>query len=160
MPPAGSVKNPTANSAIGAGRRRRRSKSTGREARVEWRIEEVSTKIEMTMKQRMTLVTQLLKDRVVRNISTPVVKGIGPRGGRVITGRSKPGEYPHAETEQLIRTIFSDVKQWKSGIIDGYVGTPLDYGLILETRMQRSFLVRTLYEMTENIRKILMGPIK
>jgi len=130
-----------------------------RQTRIEWFIKEVSEKVAITMQERVLLATHLLMDRVVRNISTPVVKGIGPRGGRVVTGRSVAGEFPHAETTQLLKTIFEEVREETPGVYEGYVGTPLEYGLILETRMNRSFLVRTLYESANDIRAILSGPI-
>lgn len=149
----------TFSRSVEAGRQRRVAKAGERQARVEWFIKEVSDKVKISMRKRVTLATQLLKDRVVRNISTPVVKSIGPRGGRVVTGRSKPGEFPRAETTQLMRTIFEEVREVSPGIIDGYIGTPLDYGLILETRMNRSFLVRSLNESLDDIRRILSGPI-
>jgi len=155
-----SVSIPKADARVESARRRRVTTAARRQVRTEWFIENVSTVIELTMRKRVSVATQLLKDRVVRNISTPVVKGIGPRGGRVITGRSRPGEFPHAETTQLMKTIFSEVIQLRRGVFDGYVGTPLDYGLILETKMNRSFLRRTLNEATTDIRRILSGPIK
>jgi len=145
--------------AVEAGRQRRVGKAAEREVRIEWFIENVCKTVAMNMRQRVSLATHLLKDRVVRNISTPVMKGIGPRGGRVVTGRSVAGEFPHAETTQLLKTIFEEVQETSPGVYDGFVGTPLVYGLILETRMNRSFLVRTLYESMDNIRTILSGPI-
>lgn len=153
------MKYPSPNAAVEAGRQRRVGKAAERQVRIEWFIKEVCGKVAMEMRQRVTLATHLLKDRVVRNISTPVLKGIGPRGGRVVTGRSRPGEFPHAETTQLLKTIFEDVKEVAPGAFEGYVGTPLSYGLILETRMNRSFLVRTLYESAADIRAILSGPV-
>jgi hypothetical protein len=150
---------PQANEAVEAARQRRVGAAQDREVRIEWFIKEVSNKVSMTMKQRVSLVTHYLKDRVVRNISTPVVKGIGPRGGRVVTGRSVAGEYPHAETTQLLKTIFEDVREVQPGVFEGYVGTPLNYGLILETKMDRSFLVRTLREVQGRIKQILSGPM-
>jgi len=148
------------NASIEAGRQRRVTKAAQRQVRIEWYIKEVSNTIKLTMKQRVTYATHLLKDRVVRNISTLVVKSIGPRGGRVVTGRSVAGEFPHADTTQLLKTIFEEVREVSPGAYEGYVGTPLDYGLILETRMNRSFLVRTLYESVDSIRSILSGPIR
>jgi len=142
--------------AVEAGRQRRVEKA---EARIEWFIENVQKIVAMDVERKVKYVTHLLKDRVVRNISTPVMKGIGPRGGRVVTGRSTAGEFPHAETTQLLKGIFEEVQETSPGVYDGFVGTPLVYGLILETRMNRSFLVRTLYESMDDIRTILSGPI-
>ena len=150
---------PAPNARILAGRGRRAGASAAGEARIEWFIENVSNKMAMTLRKRMNMATQYLKDKVVRNISTPVIKSIGPRGGRVVTGRSKPGEYPHAETTQLLKTVFREVRVISPGVIEGYVGTPLSYGLILETRMDRSFLVRTLNEELGTLRQLLTGPI-
>jgi len=101
----------------------------------------------------------MLLSAITKNISTAVTVGYGPKGGRVVTGRSRPGEYPHAETTQLMKTLFSDVRTNQDGSVDGFVGTPLSYGLILETRMDRSFLVRTLNEQANNIGLILTAPM-
>jgi hypothetical protein len=143
-----------------ASARTRRARTAGRRiANIEWFIKEVSDNISLSMRNRVGIATQLLKDRVVRNISVPVTKGTGPRGGRVITNRSRPGEFPRADTIQLMRTIFTDMKEVRSGTYDGYVGTPLDYGLILETKMDRKYLVRTWIETLPAIHRILTGPI-
>lgn len=147
------AKYPSPDARVEAARQRR-------VAKVEWFIKKTCQKVAMSMRQRVFFATHMLKDRVVRNISTPVVKGIGPRGGRVVTGRSRTGEFPHAETTQLLKTIFEDVREVSPGCFEGYIGTPLDYGLILETRMNRSFLRRTLNESMADIRAILSGPIK
>jgi len=153
-------KIPTPVAEVLAARGRRAEAATHTEVRIKWFIEEVSNKIAMTMRQRMDIVTHILKDRVVRNISVPVVKGTGPRGGRVALGRSLPGEYPRADTKQLMRTIFKEVREVVPGAYEGYVGTPLDYGLILETRMGRKFLLASLYESFNDIKRILSGPIE
>ena len=150
---------PQPNSRVLAGRERRVGASAARDVRIEWRIPEIMSKINMSFRQRMNMATQYLKDKVVRNISTPVIKSIGPRGGRVVTGRSVAGEYPHADTTQLLKTIFQEVREVSPGVIEGYVGSPLQYGLILETKMDRSFLVRTLNEELGVLRQMLTGPI-
>jgi hypothetical protein len=129
------------------------------DVRWQWFIKEVSDKISLTMLERTRIATNFVMSKVIRNISTAVTKGTGPRGGRVVTNRSKSGEFPHAETTQLMKTIFSDVREFGDGSCEGYVGTPLPYGLILEVRMGRSFLVRTLNEERAEIVRILTGPI-
>jgi hypothetical protein len=118
------------------------------------------------------MATEYLRDRVVRNISRPVTKKIVDVGRSfettaknrakktVVTDRSKPGEFPKADTTQLMKTVFSDVKEEIPGMINGYVGTPLDYGLILELRLNRKFLTRTLDEEYDMIEQLLLGPIK
>ena len=69
--------------------------------------------------------------------------------------RSKPGEFPKADTTRLMKDIFWRMESKTSAI----VGTTLDYGLFLETRMDRSFLRRTYREQLPVIRKILLsGP--
>lgn len=120
----------------------------------QWFIDQVSNKVKLTAKQRMTLAVDYLQNKVVKNISIPVER----IGSRVV--RSKPGEYPRADTTQLMRTVFGEVRETSPGIYDGYVGTPLDYGLRLELFMQRSFLVRTWNEQKAKIMGILTGPIK
>lgn len=150
-------KQPSA--AVLAARARRGQQAADRSARIEWFIKEVSDKVEMTLEQRVKLATQFLKDKIVRNISRPVTKGIGSRGGRVVRDRSKPGEFPKADTTQLMKTIFDDYTSQDHTFL-GHVGTPLDYGLILETKRDRSFLKRSLEEESGTIKRILTGPIK
>jgi len=141
-----------------AARKRRSLGSTARKARIEWFIDQVSSKIKMTMRQRVTLATDMVLQEMIRNVSVPVVKVQGARGGIVVTERSSPGEYPRADTTQLMKTLFKVIKEDQDGVT-GYIGTPLDYGVILETRMNRSFLTRTLRENQRTVKKILTGPI-
>jgi hypothetical protein len=120
----------------------------------------VLNRVNLTMHERVRLATAMLLSAITKNISTAVTIGKGPKGGRVVTGRSRPGEYPHAETVQLMRTLFSDVRENQDGSVDGFVGSPLEYSLILETQMDRSFLVRTLHEEASNLRLILTAPME
>lgn len=154
----------------------RRAGVAGRaDVNFEWFIEEVSDKIELTMERRVRLTTNWLQSQVVQNISRPVTKTTTkrvrdtsgfPKGGPVgsqytkITNRSKPGEFPKADTTQLRKTIFNGTFESSPGVWDGFVGTPLDYGLILEIKMNRSFLVKTLNELKPRIVRLLSGPIK
>lgn len=148
-----------------------------REAEIRWFVDAVSEKIQMSMKKRVRLATEYLKDRIVRNISVPVVRGFRVKQDTLLdseTGktstrkrketfvveRSVKGEFPRAETTQLMKTLFTDYREDSKGEASGYVGTPLDYGLILELRMDRSFLVRTLFEEADILRAILSGPIE
>lgn len=128
-------------------------------ARFQWFIREVSDKVSMTMEQRVRMATDYLLSKVVKNISVPVVKLVISKKTRV-TERSKPGEFPRADTTQLLKTTFSDVKKLTPAVTEGYVGTPLDYGLILETKLNRKFLTRTLQEEQGTIQRMLTGPIK
>ncbi len=142
-----------------AGRTRRGTTAARRNVRFEWFIKEVSNKIELTLRQRMGLVVQLLESKVVTNIGRPVTKSKGPRGGTVITNRSKPGEFPKLETSRLQKDIFKDVRKVGKGT-EGYVGTTLLYGLILETSLNRSFLVKTFNQERGKIKQILGREIK
>ena len=117
----------------------------------------------------MLIVVEHLRDTVVRNISVPVVKEVvtltrGPNKGKSltrVTERSVAGEFPRADSTQLYKSIFPAVGEEASAVVqtdkgfEGYVGTPLDYGMILETRMNREFLGRTLREEIRNIERIL-----
>lgn len=145
--------------AVLAAKKRRAWTDVRRGARFEWFLEKVVDKVKMTMEERVRLATHYIKDKVVENLKTPVVKGKGPRGGRVITGRSKSGEFPHAETTQLMKSIFDEYRVSSSGF-EGFVGTPLDYGIILEVRMNRRFLSRTLFEHSLIVKRMLSGPIR
>ena len=152
------TQNPSA-AVLGARTRRSTSAAAGG-VRWQWFPKNVLNKVNLTMEERVRLATQHLLSKIVRNISTAVVVSRGPRGGRVVTGRSVPGEYPHAETTMLLKTVFSDVRRNADGSVDGFIGTPLDYGLILETRMSRSFLVRTLLEERAKLGLVLSMPMK
>lgn len=155
--------------AIDKARTRRVASSARKTAQIEWFIEEVSDVVEKTMKQRVQLATELVKSKVVLNISIPVKKetriwyeGKKRRSRVIVTERSKPGEFPRADTTQLMKTIFGEVKETEPHVFDGFIGTPLDYGLRLETskKLNRSFLRRTFMEEKSKIFRILTGPIK
>ena len=157
-------------------------------SRLAWYGEQIKNDVTFSMNQRIRLVAQLLRDRIVINLSTPVVKvrvarqrdttsrGGGPRGSTYTwvdpSSRSKPGDFPHAETTMLMKSIFFDVDKDERALraIVGFPanatsapkdiksGTSLDYGVILETQMDRSFLVRTYNEMLPTMMKILTAP--
>lgn len=115
--------------------------------------EQLMRGVTMTARSRLRLAAMILRDRVVVNISRPVVKVRGKRSRRIQVdprSRSKPGEFPHAETTRLMKSIFYQVEGNRA-----IVGTPLGYGLILEVKRQRSFLVRTLNEMIPTLRRIM-----
>lgn len=144
-------KSPAVLAALG----RRASRAGQKKANIKWFIEDVSNKIAIPMRKRVAIATEFVKSKVIENVSTPVTKS----GGRV-TDRSKPGEFPRADTTQLMKTIFGETKEVSKGVFDGYIGTPLDYGLILETRRNRSFLKRTFNEELGKVTAILSGPVK
>ena len=142
------------SAAVLAGRSRRTSATAAGTVRWEWRIPNLLNKVNLGMEERVRIATELLLSKITQNINIAVTRSSGR-----VTGRSKPGEYPHAETSHLKRTTFKDHKNYGNGIIDGYIGTPLDYGLILETRMNRSFLVRSLNENAVKLGLIMTRPI-
>jgi len=151
---------PTFSPAVEAARQRRVGAAEQRLVRIEWFIENVTDKVKLSLKQRVSLATSMLLDRMIRNVSVPVTKVPGTKTGRIIvTERSKPGEFPRADTTQLMKTLFKEVVVDQDGAA-GYVGTPLDYGLFLEIKMNRSFMVRTLNEERGMITRILTGPIR
>lgn len=144
--------------AVAAARSRRAGRSGRTAVEIESYVDDVSKRIDLTLKQRMTLAVTFLQDRIVKNISTPVTKEV--IGGRtVVTERSKPGEFPRADTNLLRRSLFWDVQEDSPGRIEGFVGTPIWYSLPLELMMDRRFLTRTLDEERGNITRILTGPI-
>ena len=121
--------------------------------RLEWFGARVIGNINIGIIARLKATAQLLRDKVVINISIPVVKVKSQRTGRIIvTERSKPGEFPRADTTRLMKDIFWEVSERERR---GRVGTTLDYGLYLELYMNRSFLRRTLNELAPQIGVIL-----
>lgn len=132
-------------------------------ARLEWLGKQLESKVVLGMATRLKIACQLLRDKIVLNISYPVEKkvvtqkndaGKTVRKTVVVPGsRSKPGGFPHADTTHLMKTIYWVVND---AALEGRVGTPLDYGLILETKMDRSFLVRTWYEMRTYVIAVLL----
>lgn len=161
--------------AVEAARARRTARAAADVVRVRWFIDEVCQQVRIPLKARVKLATTYLMNKVVLNLSTPVRKIVTySMHSKVVGGkaklvsrvrvdpasRSRPGEFPRADTTQLMRTIFTDYQEPETGAFAGFVGTPLDYGLVLEIRKQRSFLVRTLNEERPNIMKILTGPIR
>ena len=152
---------PQFSPAVIAAKARRVGGAAGSNARFEWFIDEVMQKVRMTMRKRVSIAGEYLKTKVVKNISVPVRKTV--IGGRtVVTVRSKKGQFPRADTTLLRKTIFNDVRVVSKDVVDAYIGTPSEYGLILETskRLDRSFLLRTLREERSKLVRIIDGPIK
>lgn len=122
------------------------------EARIEWFDKQMVAKINLTLRQRVLIVGQLIRDKVVINLSKPVTKTTSKRTGKVVVppeSRSKAGEFPKADTTRLMKSItYSQVG------LEGRIGTNLDYGLLHELR-DRPFLSRTLKQMRRTIVKII-----
>lgn len=72
--------------------------------------------------------------------------------------RSKPGEFPRADTTLLLKSIFLEGPEWTGETtVECRVGMPLDYGVRLELQMQRSFLVRTLNEEWGQLQHVILA---
>ena len=127
------------------------------DASIKWFGEQVQRDVRIGMTARVAWAAQTLRDRVVININDPVRRYTGPRSGRVQvdpTSRSKPGEFPKADTTRLRTDIFWQ-REVRSGSPSAIVGTTLDYGLRLELHMNRSFLRRTMNDFLPRIKQIL-----
>lgn len=125
---------------------------------VVWRGPQVIAQLNDVMDYRMKTAMRRLHQKTYQAISISVVWDLY---GNVIE-RSKPGEYPRMETQKLRKTLFWEVDHPKEGITDGIMGTPLDYGLFLETRKQkgkRHYLTKSLWEQLDNIKQTLLAPI-
>ena len=135
--------------------------TTRRNVRMEWFGKNVNSVISREMKSRVKVATKFLQANVRRNISVPVATSIGPRGG-IIKERSKPGEFPRKDFGNLWKDIFGITQTTSRGVFDGFVGTTLSYGAILEVwpKINRAFLVPTLFQSQGVIKNILTAPIK
>lgn len=129
---------------------------------IDFYTDKVYSVVNEEMRRRIGLVTSLLKNTVLVNISIPVEKITTP-SGRVVKKRSDPGEFPRTDTGKLIATMMSGVHEPVPGIQEGYVGSPLDYGLYLETgtrkMAKRPFLTQTLFEQLPVVQSILSSKI-
>jgi len=126
------------------------------DASIKWFGEQVKRDIRIGIKARVGWAAQTLRDKVVVNINDPVRRFTGPRSGRVQVdkeSRSKPGQFPKADTTRLRTDIF-----WQRELgarPSAIVGTTLSYGLRLEVHMNRSFLRRTMNDFLPKIKQIL-----
>lgn len=117
----------------------------------QWFIKQTTDKINSALRNRMEGTISFLKNKTISNISVPVVRVGG------VVERSSRGEFPRADTLQLKSTLITEVKVVSPGIVDGFLGSPMDYSLILEQRLDRRFLSRTLFEELKNVKKSLVG---
>jgi hypothetical protein len=129
--------------------------------RIVWKIEEAKKKVRFNLNQRVALATGLVFQSTLLNISKSVGRGTRARKRTrtVVTERSKPGEFPRADTTLLMTSLFMGVVKEKRRTW-GYIATPQDYGLILEIKLNRSFLVRTLRAQEHTVRRLLTRPIR
>lgn len=98
------------------------------------------------MNRRLRLVGEMLASQVRRNIS------ISTRS----QGPSVPGEFPHADTGNLRKSVTYDHKPKENSV---EVGTPVEYARPLEKELDRSFLERTLHEELDRVKAILTKPM-
>ncbi len=146
---------------------RRAARKGKSEANIEWFIDDIQQLTDKTLEERMETAMQYLWVTTVKNIDVPVVKEVvtlkrGPNKGKTLTRvieRSKPGEFPRADTTNLRESIASEVVRTDKGF-EGYITTPLDYAVILELRLDRRFLRRTLEEEIPAIERILGAKLK
>lgn len=125
------------------------------QVRIRWYIDEVVGKIGRITRGRTSKELKFLKAKVVENISKPVTRTVGPRGGVRVTGRSKPGEYPKLETGRLAKSIFVMEFRNTKNKWDGYVATGSEHGAILELSqtLDRSYIRRTFNEEIDGVLK-------
>lgn len=123
-------------------------------SRVKWFGNQLAAGVTLAMQSRVKIAAELLKSKVQINLMKPVRK----YGMPVMvdpSSRSKPGEFPRADTTRLYKSIF-----WKmTGRTSAIIGTPLKYGLRLELKMNRSFLRRTLYAEVAMLRRVLTAGV-
>ena len=126
---------------------------------IQWFDQQLMQGVEMTTRKRVSFAAQWLRDRIVINISRPVrkIRGGKSKSGKTKTqvdreSRSKPGEFPKADTTRLMKDVF-----WQKthGGSTAQVGVTLDYGLYLEVFMDRSFILKTFNQEHAMLSKIL-----
>lgn len=145
------------SAAVEAARARRSESVVRAKARFEKFLEMVRNSMRLTVRNRVRLATMHLMNRVVKNISVPVKKVTGKWGRVIVTERSKKGEFPRADTTLLMTSIMQDVRDIRGDMVEGYVGTPVGYGMKLETDpdLDRRFLVKTFEQELENMRSLV-----
>jgi len=125
--------------------------------RMEMFTDKIVQKTTLTAAQRIKIAGQVLRDAVVVNLSRPVRKYKSKITKRITVdpeSRSKPGEFPRADTTRLKNDIYA--RHYPEQAMSR-IGTTLLYGLVLETRLDRSFLRRTLNEQRARILLIVQG---
>lgn len=141
----------------------------GAGATVKWNSAAVTQPALQAVIARMKLSGEHLKNAHVMNLSTPVTKirkkrrrttSRGAKGSSYTyadpASRSKPGEFPRAETGELRRNTFSDV-EIGGPVVTLIVGTSKKYGERLETKMGRLGLRATLLAEIGVIQRIMLS---
>ena len=123
-----------------------------------WFVNPVLRQLDKYLTRRVAMATQLVERQVKKNISIPVGRAVGKNGRLVVIQRSLRGQYPRLESGRLHDSITSQITN-RNGEINGHVMTPVDYGEILENKLDRSFLLRTVLQQQSAIRRILVRPM-
>ncbi len=116
----------------------------GARSSIKWYGGQVAKELDDEMQRRLRLVGEMLRSKIVRNLSTP-----GPE-------HSAPGEFPHAITGNLRKSVVYEHKP-RENVVE--VGTSVEYANRLENELDRSFLRRTLEEELSRVESILTAPM-
>jgi hypothetical protein len=118
--------------------------------RTKFYVKEVVSEFESHNRQNVKDATTFLTEQIKRNLTRVWHRGENP---------SKEGEFPHAITGNLAKSIRGRTVKGgkrKKGITwTGYVSVGEEYGLILELYRNRSFMVRTMEESKQALLKYL-----
>ena len=123
--------------------------------RLKWMGMKVEAELKQGVRKRLMFIGEHLKKTMMINLSTPVTKVRKSRRRTTSRGkagssytwvqpesRSKPGQFPRAETGLLRDSIIKGFVSPQTMM----VGTSKKYGALLETKLDRSFIRRTLNE--------------
>lgn len=134
----------------------------------QWNTVKTVTDVMQKVRLPVTKAIDHLREKIRENISIdvglgdPIVLekdrlGRARKTQRVVTERSKPGEFPRRDTGKLWRGIEGEVVEQSGNNFVGYVGVhgSVDYAYKLEYYMNRSFIRRTLEDEMPEIQRIL-----
>lgn len=119
----------------------------GSSAGFRWFGKQVSAEIDRKLHRRLSAVGEMLASAVRENISEST-RSSGP---------SAPGEYPHADTGHLRKSITHEVDDEDRQEVR--VGTNVIYGKFLEVDMDREMLQATLEDRWSIIKRMLTKPL-
>lgn len=139
------------------------------EIRATLKTQSVLNNTNLALSQRVRIAGQMLRDAVVVNLSRPVRKirktrvvrdpatGEEYRLTRTVVdpqSRSKRFEFPRADTTRLMKNVYH---KHDAATATSRVGITLGYGVVLELKLDRSFLRRTLQEQRQRLMLIIQG---
>lgn len=124
--------------------------------KVIWAEDQFMRDLDAQVMKNMAMALTFLKMKTQQNVSKPARQ----RSGGMV--HSKPGEFPRVIEGDLRRSIFTRGPR-RTGpngrIVEGDVGTALDYAIYHEVYTGRSFLRRTLIEEQKRVGQILSSSI-